>query len=244
MNYIHNTTKEQKTHRQLKIDSPTVSIAQDGTEIIMNVWYLIHTDEKPVYDAYTEKVVEVEPVFTTVYTQTWSIVALTQQELDDNLAAAKVSQEYLIVEDHVVQMFTSWNVTELFEYTKRRTDVNARISELQDMVRTPEQDIELEDYKAFFEYDKLLNSEEYDFREEVNALLLIADVESYTWSYTVPVTTTGPLTDSQFFVKYGFEQNPVVNVQSQQGYDGTYTVGQGSSAKVVRVEDGRTISVV
>ncbi len=132
----------------------------------------------------------------------------SQPDMDKLIADAKKDQVIAIVTEHVVFMFDAWEVEDLEEYTKRRTDVNARISEIQGIVSPTQDELdELMQYNFFFDYDKSLNSQDYGFKQEVLALGTLQEVEDYTWQYeSYAHTMVQPYSDAEFFVKYGFEQ--------------------------------------
>ncbi len=210
MNYINDTTKEQLSYYELQQDNLDKSLAEDRTEIIMDVWWLIHTADKPIYDVYTQKVVEVEPVFTTIYTQSWDVVLLTQQELDDNLLDAKHDKSVEIVTTQKDMAITFWSSdSTVYTMTKQKIDTNTRVSELQALtVPTQDETDELVEYGTYFDVNKLTNSERYTFLSDVDAMTTIVEVDAYIYVYSaypnVNVISDENLTNAQFFIRYGF----------------------------------------
>lgn len=88
--YINDTTQEQKSYQALQADNRGVSLAAYSTNVILLEWYYITPSPVPAFDVYTQKAIEISPVKVgDVYNQTWSVVSLTQQEIDDNIQQAK-----------------------------------------------------------------------------------------------------------------------------------------------------------
>jgi len=82
-------TQEVKNYYTLKEENPNVSMPQDGTEVILTVWFVVHVTPKPAYDTDTQKLEAQAPIKTGgIYKQEWGVKPLTQQELDDNLTAS------------------------------------------------------------------------------------------------------------------------------------------------------------
>ena len=81
MNYQNTTTLTVEPYVNLKkIIYKDSSIPKDGTIEILE-YHVISVTPKPSYDATTQKCVGLAPVN---YAETWSIVDMTQQEIDDN----------------------------------------------------------------------------------------------------------------------------------------------------------------
>jgi len=93
MNYINDTTQVVKSYRELQKDNSNISLAKDGTEILLEVWYLIHHLPKNSYDVYTEKLVAGTILeVNSEYFQPWVVEALTQTQIDNNIKNARDSK--------------------------------------------------------------------------------------------------------------------------------------------------------
>jgi len=130
--YINNTTLEQKNWGDLKVLYPNSSLPKNGTEIILDLWYLIHNEAKPAIDPYTQKVVAgAVTKIADIYYQTWLVEPLSQQEIDDYIAKAQKAKaqecdnygQTLIDEanTHPQESITTYS-----EANKRRTEARRR----------------------------------------------------------------------------------------------------------------------
>jgi len=94
-NYIHPSTNLIRDYGSLSRDSSHISLAKDGTEIIMGTDYLVHIDNLPSYDAFTETLsidgVQLEGGF---YQQQYSILTIPLSMHKHNRKVA-IKNEYI-----------------------------------------------------------------------------------------------------------------------------------------------------
>lgn len=100
MSYINDTTKEQKQYSELQAEYPNSSIPKNGIAVIGGLWFFINVAQPPEYNIHTEKAVEIEPAKVgDIYSQTWEIQSLTQEEIDSNIELVK-DDKYIEVDDY------------------------------------------------------------------------------------------------------------------------------------------------
>lgn len=87
MNYQNMTDQTIKNYYTIKKENPNVSLPKDGVELMMDLWHVITTTPKPIYDIYTQTLEEIAPID---YVQTWQINEMTQPELDAEIDKLKL----------------------------------------------------------------------------------------------------------------------------------------------------------
>ena len=72
---------------QFKKENPNVSLPIEPTEDQLNEQniYIVHPKNKPTYDPVRERCIEVTPVFTDKWEQSWKIEDLSEQEINNNI---------------------------------------------------------------------------------------------------------------------------------------------------------------
>lgn len=72
---------------QFKQENPNVSLPIEPTEEQLNEQniYIVHPKNKPVYDPVREACIEVTPIFTDRWEQSWNIKPLTDSEIEANI---------------------------------------------------------------------------------------------------------------------------------------------------------------
>ncbi len=165
MNYINDNTKEQLTYYILRDNNPTKSLPQDGTEIIDEVWYLIHTTPRPSCDIYVEEVQEIEPIKTgEIYDQAWEVVTLSindQEKALQNSQTIKISETWSYAnanirdyENGLVQDQNSQKSKRLNQMNDTRT--NKRINS---EALSPEEDIDQTNYEGYVTFAEDTNTQ-------------------------------------------------------------------------------------
>jgi len=93
--YINDTTKEQRTWKQLQTALPNLSLPPDKTPVIGTEWFYISKVTPPVFNEYTDKQVEVEPTKVgEIYSQTYTVYPLVGSEASkafDRFLLTKIS---------------------------------------------------------------------------------------------------------------------------------------------------------
>lgn len=104
-NYINNTTQEQKTYNELRVLYSNISLAKDGTEVLMGLWYLVHKTDKPTITE-KQKIVTNMPVnIAGIYYESYSAVELSQEEF----ASKKILEGENYIKKAVQNVVNSFN---------------------------------------------------------------------------------------------------------------------------------------
>ena len=136
--------------------------------------------------------------------------AYTDSEILASSQSTKISE---IKDTHTSMDMIMWSATSTANLDKKKADTSVRISELQELTRTPEQDAELTEYFEFFGYSKQLNRDEHTFVKDIEELDTPAEVDAYVYSFTpMPQSdarrgrSANSISDAQWFVRHGYEQ--------------------------------------
>lgn len=95
---------------QFKQENPNVSLPIEPTEEQLNEQniYIVHQKNKPVYDPVRETCIEVDPVFTDKWEQSWLVSSLSEQEINNN-----IQQQWFVIRQQRDQLLSSCDWTQL-----------------------------------------------------------------------------------------------------------------------------------
>ena len=174
--YINNEdNSEQKQWHEINAINPAQSIPPSGTEIIAEIWYLIHPDPRPTYDVYTERLELVQPVFKDpIYTQGWAIVPLTVEQIQahiDNAQTGKIRELWQYA-DTLKQTSESAILSGGGDISTRITKENSRIANIKIAggVTTPEEDQFFNDYNDSLQYQSEVDTVAIEEEAIINAM--------------------------------------------------------------------------
>jgi len=198
--YIHDTTLEQLEYSELTQLYPNSSTPKNGTEVILEVWYLIHDEPLPPIDRYTQVVVS-GPVVKTgeLYFQTWLVETLSQEDVDTYIATA-IDDKSLECELQVERLMDiayanpAEGAVEVPRRYKRR--MSARITDIANKsagnaTLTPKERQQSIVDQRLSNYERRVYRRSDTAIEELEALptaveIYAFDVEGYAWDTWVP----------------------------------------------------------
>jgi len=139
MRYQNTVTTQLLSYDELRAQYPSVSMPADGANpiviitdqgppVVEDEWQMIVSTPKPAYIDQTEGCIEIPPV---AYSQTWSIIPLDQQTIDNNIQAAKdvkYDQSELYAEQLVNEANATPYVGKTTSAIKNKRKVNARMN--------------------------------------------------------------------------------------------------------------------
>ncbi len=163
--YINNDTKEQQSYYTLKANNPNKSLPQDGTEIIDEVWYFVHTTPRPAYDKYTETTQEIEPIKTgEIYNQAWEVIDLSSEDQEKalvNSQSNKIRETWNYANSNITAYENGISGDENTEKSKRLSHMNDQRTNkrIKTEALSPDEDADQVNYEGYVQFTEDTNAQ-------------------------------------------------------------------------------------
>jgi len=193
--YINNTNNaETKSYAQIKADNPEVSLPAQQLPIVLTIWYIINSATKPDYDSDTQRLVSDTPEkIGNEYFEAWTVVDISQGEMDSSLSAAQ-SAKYIEIWNEAsrqnvaaeASFFTSGsngvrNDSRLSKHNARIANKNIKSNNGQGQGQgsNPEEDEFVEAYNDCMDWEVTTNAIANDAEDDVDAMGTPSEVNAY-----------------------------------------------------------------